>query len=74
MQAIEEFKEIQSDSQLQLFIKRYGFVEDTRQTLAHFLGVYRGRVTVPQRALLIDDTTQVVLSRTSPTSTNPSWK
>lgn len=42
MKAFEEFKEIQSDSELYAFLKRYAFVEETRETPAQILGVYRG--------------------------------
>ena len=42
MKAFEEFKEIQSDSELYAFLKRYAFVEDTRETPAQILGVYWG--------------------------------
>jgi len=42
MQAIEEFREIQSDSELYEFLERYAFVKDTREASAQVLGVYRG--------------------------------
>jgi len=42
MKAIEEFKSIGSDSELYAFLKRYAFAEDTRETSAQILGIYRG--------------------------------
>lgn len=42
MNAIEEFKSIRSDSELYAFLKRYAFAQDTRETSAQILGVYRG--------------------------------
>lgn len=42
MKAIEEFEDVQSDTELYAFLKRYAFVEGTRPTSAQILGVYRG--------------------------------
>jgi hypothetical protein len=42
MKAIEEFESVESDSELYAFLKQYAFSEDTRQTSAQILGVYRG--------------------------------